>query len=195
VAYTVHPVQAVAWSWIVAGSSADLALTATGVAHRRRATGKDDALSGTLYSVKGDEDASEGRQPAHASEQDKSSPVSGISEFLGRVFEQLSLASWLPATMLVGNAVLLLQLHSNESLDVVAAVKDLTKGGFGLLVVLLFALILASIVTQAFELELIRALEGYFDWSRGPLPKLVKYRIRRHTRKLASLEDRGNEAR
>jgi hypothetical protein len=114
--------------------------------------------------------------------------VSGLSHLAGRVLEQLSLASWLPAAMLVGNLAVLIQLHAQDSTQVGDALTTLTKSALGAVITLAFALVLAAIVTQAFEFELIRLLEGYVASVRGPVPRLVGRRIRRHTRKRQDLD-------
>jgi hypothetical protein len=114
---------------------------------------------------------------------EKKSPGEGLSAFLGRILDQLSLSSWLPAAMLVGNATLLLKLSSQSKLNPGQAVTELTKNTLGLLVVLTFALVLVTIVTQAFEFEVIRLLEGYFDSAFRPVQLPAALRIRRHARK------------
>lgn len=111
----------------------------------------------------------------------------GISQVLGRVFEQLSLTSWFPAAVLVGNGAVLVQMRANRSLSLGSAIVELTAQPLGILVVLLFALIIATVVTQAFEYEMIQLLEGY-DWARGPGRYLMAARIRRHAAKRAKLE-------
>jgi hypothetical protein len=97
----------------------------------------------------------------------KSSPVQGVSAFLGRVLNQLSLSAWLPAAMLVGSLALLVQLHAQKNRNVDEAVTRLTNKPLGILILLLFAIVLATLVTQAFEFEVIRILEGY--WGSGPV--------------------------
>jgi hypothetical protein len=92
----------------------------------------------------------------------ESSPAEGISAFLGRLLDQLSLSAWLPAAMLVGSLSVLLQLHAQRNRDVAEAATKLVNKPLGLLVVLLFAIVLATMVTQAFEFEVIRLLEGYW---------------------------------
>ncbi len=64
--------------------------------------------------------------------------------------------------MLVGSLAVLLQLHAQPGRDVVKAVTRLASEPLGLLILLLFALVLATIITQAFEFEVIRLLEGYW---------------------------------
>jgi hypothetical protein len=93
---------------------------------------------------------------------DGSSPAEGISAFLGRLLDQLSLSAWLPAAMLVGSLSVLLQLHAQRNRNVAEAATKLVNKPLGLLVVLLFAVVLATMITQAFEFEVIRLLEGYW---------------------------------
>jgi hypothetical protein len=104
---------------------------------------------------------------------DDDSAVAGISSFLTRILDQLSLSSWLPAIMVICNLAVLMQLCSQKNLDVSAAVLRLTGKPLGILVVLVLGIIVASIATQAFEFESIRLLEGYWGsfrmlawWSR-----------------------------
>jgi hypothetical protein len=104
---------------------------------------------------------------------DKGSAAEGISAFLGRLLNQLSLSAWLPAAMLVGSLAVLLQLRAQQNRDVVKAVTSLANRPLGLLILLLFAIILATIVTQAFEFEVIRLLEGY--WGSSPVTTGVSH--------------------
>jgi hypothetical protein len=96
-----------------------------------------------------------------ASEQSSAGPNAdggsdGISGFLTRILDQLSLSSWLPAIMVICNLAVLLQLCSQKNLDISAAVLRLTGKPLGILVVLVLGIIVASIATQAFEFESIR---------------------------------------
>jgi hypothetical protein len=123
--------------------------------------------------------------------QDKSndgrSPAEGISAFLGRLLDQLSLSAWLPAAMLVGSLSVLLQLHAQRNRDVAEAATNLVNKPLGLLVVLLFAVVLATMVTQAFEFEVIRLLEGYWGnslFTRGILHLSVDRQQRKFYRLL-----------
>jgi hypothetical protein len=119
---------------------------------------------------------------------------SGISQFLGKVLNQLSVSSWLPAAMLVANVAVLVQLHSDRNLSITLALRKLTEKPLGVLIVLLFALLIATMITQAFEYEIIRVLEGYIDFTRGPLHWLVSVRIQRHAIKLEKLARRREAA-
>ena len=113
----------------------------------------------------------------------------GISQFLAQVLEQLSISSWFPAAMLVGNAAVLFQVHDQTDFSISAAVQDLIDQHWGALIVLLFALILTTIALQAFEFEVIRLLEGYVDVTRGPLPLLLGLRTSRHETKAKRFEE------
>ena len=66
------------------------------------------------------------------------------------------------------------------SVNLADAVKALSSNPLGLAVVLAFALVLASIITQAFEFEAIRLLEGYLDTEASLPQALIGLRIRRH---------------
>lgn len=118
----------------------------------------------------------------------------GVSEFLGRLFGQLSLTSWFPAAVLVGNGAVLLQMHADQSAALGPAVEALTDKPLGILIVVVFALVIATVVTQAFEFETIQLLEGY-GWLRGPGRLLMVVRIRRHAAKLDKLWRRHQRVR
>lgn len=85
----------------------------------------------------------------------------GISAFLGRVFDQLSITSWLPAVFFVGNAAVLLALQGSDRLVLTDAIQRLIELRWGALIVLLFAVIIVAMVIQAFEFENLRFWEGY----------------------------------
>jgi hypothetical protein len=116
-------------------------------------------------------------------------PGDSFSLFVTRILDQLSLSSWLPAITLICNLALILQLRSQHNFDVGRAITSLTAKPLGTLIVLLLSIILASIVTQAFEFEVIRLLEGYWGSIRL-LGGLSKLRTNRHVGRLARLEKR-----
>jgi len=124
---------------------------------------------------------------ADGSGQDGDSGSAGFSQFISNIFEQLSITSWLPAAMLIGNAAVLLQLRADHNYNVARAVRHLAGKPLGTLIILIFALILATIVTQAFEFEIIQLLEGYLDSARRPVQALMAIRVRRHSAKLLRL--------
>ncbi len=124
----------------------------------------------------------------------KYSEAPGLSQVLGTVLQQLSVSAWVPAAMLVGNVALLLQLSTEGSYNVAQAVKGLAGKPLGTVIILVFSLILATTVTQAFEFEVIRFLEGYFDSANRLIQVVMAARIRRHEGKQRRLEDKLREA-
>jgi hypothetical protein len=104
----------------------------------------------------------------------------GLSQVLGTVLQQLSVSAWVPSAMLVGNTAVLLQLRADGSYNVSNAVKELAGKPLGMVIILAFSLILATAVTQAFEFEVIRFLEGYFDSANSLVQAFMAVRIRRH---------------
>jgi hypothetical protein len=80
-------------------------------------------------------------------------PGESFSLFVTRILDQLSLSSWLPAITFICNLALILQLRSQHNFDVARAITSLTAKPLGTLIVLLFSIILASVVMQAFEFE------------------------------------------
>jgi hypothetical protein len=96
--------------------------------------------------------------------------------------------------MLVGNVALLLQLRADNSYNIAHAVKELASKPLGTVIILTFALILATAVTQAFEFEVIRFLEGYFDSPNSLVQAVMAARIRRHEGKQRKLERKLEEA-
>lgn len=87
----------------------------------------------------------------------------GVSAFIARVLEQLSPNSWLPAAFLVGNVAVLLTLKPKGwNLGLGTAINTLAGMNWGAIIVLLFALVIATIAIQAFEFELLRFFEGYW---------------------------------
>lgn len=134
-------------------------------------------------------DVSLGERSARSQKQADPVSVEGFSQFLAKVFDQLSLSSWLPAITLVLNAAVLVQLQSlEEGQSPGQAVAQLVAQGFGLLVVLVFAVVVTAIVAQAFEFEVIRILEGYVDSTLPIVRRLLDARIRAHLKKQGELE-------
>lgn len=133
------------------------------------------------------------RQDNAGEPQDKSN-AAGLSAFLGKVFGQLSLSAWLPAAMLVGNVAVLLQLHTDRNLNVASAIDNLVGKPLGIVIVVVFAVVLAAIVIQAFEFETIRLMEGYRDSSNGVFQALAAVRIQRYVSKRKKLEKKRDRA-
>ncbi len=61
---------------------------------------------------------------------------------------------------------LLLQLHAQHNMNLADAVQALASKPLGITVVLLFAVVLSAVITQAFSFEAIRLLEGYWGGNR-----------------------------
>ncbi|TDP96638.1 hypothetical protein [Labedaea rhizosphaerae] len=130
--------------------------------------------------------------PEQSPPKEEPKPPEGLSQFLGKVLDQLSLSAWLPAMMLVGCLAVLTQLRTQGNFDFGHAVVALTAKPLGILVVLFFALVLATMVSQAFAFTAIRWLEGYW---RGPLVKIGIYRllVRHKARQCLKLEKRSED--
>ncbi len=131
-------------------------------------------------------------EPGSKTAEKEQKPPESLSQFIGKVLDQLSLSAWMPATMLVGCGAVLLQLRSQGNFNVGAAVVALTAKPLGILVVLAFAVVMATLVSQAFSFSAIRFFEGYW---KGPLVWLGLYRlmVRRKAKKRANLADRLEE--
>ena len=95
----------------------------------------------------------------------------GISAFIARVLDQLTLSAWLPAALFTAAAAVLLQFRRQRSVNVLHAVGVLAADPVRVLVLMIPLLVLATVVTQAFSFEAIRTLEGY--WHRRGLPGMA----------------------
>lgn len=118
-----------------------------------------------------------------------------LSQFLARVLDQLSMSSWLPSAALVACLGLALAirrtLDAGDALDGPANVLARAFGriadiGLGGAVVAIGAVVVLTIVTQAFVFESIRVLEGYWGTSKF-MERIARARCRRHAARAASL--------
>lgn len=117
----------------------------------------------------------------------------GISAFIARVLDQLMLSAWLPAALLTASLAVLLQFRSAKSVNLLDAVRSLTSNPVRVLVLVVPALIIATVVTQAFSFEAIKTLEGY--WHRpGPSSWTRNLMIRRQVRKREAIGRRKQKA-
>ena len=108
-------------------------------------------------------------------------PPEKLSAFLARVLEQLSLSAWLPAAYLTVALAIFYRLGRQANLDVESSVVAITSDPVKLLVVTIPIVVLATLVTQSFSFEAIRALEGYWQrrWLLGWLHHgLVRLRVK-----------------
>lgn len=124
---------------------------------------------------------------SESEERGHSGAPAGVSEFLGSVLKQLSLTAWLPAAMLVGLGAVLAELYSQGTPSLAAALSDLTDSAVGVAIGLLFGVVLAAVVTQAFSFETIRALEGYWGLNAASR-RLLHWRTGVHRRRRARLQ-------
>jgi len=117
----------------------------------------------------------------------------GISVFIARVLDQLTLSAWLPAALFTAAVALLLQFRQQGSVNLLHAVRMLTADPVRVLVLMIPLLVIATIVTQAFSFEAIRTLEGY--WRRRGLGGCARtFMIRRHVRRKEAIARRRGRA-
>jgi hypothetical protein len=124
--------------------------------------------------------------PESGADSGKSSASDGVSAFIARVLDQLTLSAWLPAAFLTASAAILLQFRSAKSANVLNAVRDLAANPVQVLVIIIPVLVIATIVTQAFSFEAIRTLEGYWS-ARGPWSLARTLMIRWHVTRKRSI--------
>lgn len=113
----------------------------------------------------------------------------GVSAFVAKVLDQLSLSAWLPAALLSVSVPLLLQFRWQGSVDLRAALAAITENPIPVLLLAVPVLVLATLATQAFSFGAIRALEGY-GLRRWPLRWLRSLMIRWQVRRWRRLRDR-----
>jgi hypothetical protein len=125
---------------------------------------------------------------------DGSKPTESFSQFVGKVLDQLSLTAWMPAAMLVGAGALLLQLRAQQNTDIALAAQKLASKPIGIVIVVLFAVVLMAVITQAFSFEAIRLLEGYWGDTRVSA-LFLRSCVDRHRRRYQNLLDRRERQR
>jgi hypothetical protein len=106
----------------------------------------------------------------------------GLSAFIARVLDQLSLSAWFPAALFTVSLAILLQFRRQGSDNLAHAVRVLTADPVRVLVLVIPLLVIATVVTQAFSFEAIRTLEGY--WRRRGFASLartlmIRWQVRR----------------
>ena len=121
-----------------------------------------------------------------------------LSQFIARVLDQLSLSAWLPSAALVLLLVFVFQLGTaldadpapSGALDAIgAAFSAVNQSSLGAALLLVAAVVVLTMVTQAFSFEAIRALEGY--WGTNPMIERFAERRCQHHRKVRNaLEER-----
>jgi hypothetical protein len=118
-----------------------------------------------------------------------SAASSGVSAFIARVLDQLTLSAWLPAAFLTASVAVLLQFRSARSANMLNAVRELTANPVQVLVIIIPLLVVATVVTQAFSFEAIRALEGYWP-GRGLVSAARTLMIWRHVHRKKMITER-----
>jgi hypothetical protein len=125
-----------------------------------------------------------------------------LSQFVARVLDQLSLSAWLPSAALVLSLTFVFQLGAaldstdmksigpGEALS--AAVGALSRTSLGGALLLVAAVVVLTMLTQAFAFEAIRTLEGYWGTFRF-VEWIAKRRCSHFGRQLQDLEDRYDE--
>jgi hypothetical protein len=126
---------------------------------------------------------------AGKTDSDPSAVPSGVSAFVARVLDQLALSAWLPAAFLTTGIAVLLEFRSTKSASVPTAVEKLTAHSLQLLVLMIPLLVLATVVTQAFSFEAIRALEGYWR-RRGIVSLAYRFMVGQHVRRKNAIVER-----
>lgn len=111
-----------------------------------------------------------------------------LTQLIARILDQLSVSSWLPAVFVVAAAVVYGNIAVNEG-AIDEAFNSIAHIGGGSVALLLASVILTTVLTQAFEFEAIRTLEGY--WGSGWLSRAMGVLpLRRQLRRLSQLERR-----
>lgn len=131
--------------------------------------------------------------PGNEADSSASSSPDGVSAFIARVLDQLTLSAWLPAALLTASLAVLLQFRGARSVNVLKAVGALTANPIRLLVIMIPLLVIATVVTQAFSFEAIKTLEGYWR-RRGLASKARTLMIQWHMKKKKSVTRRLHDA-
>jgi hypothetical protein len=82
-----------------------------------------------------------------------------LTQLLARIFDQLSISSWLPSVFVVTAAVFYGNLAGNDG-SIEETFDSVAHMGAGPIALLVGAVVLTTVLTQAFEFEAIRVLEG-----------------------------------
>lgn len=136
----------------------------------RRASAEAYKLVGNLRSVESspESEPKKAAESESAAETKASEPLPGVSAFVARVLEQLSLSAWLPGAFLAVSLTVLVQLRSlGESASTSAFLDAIAANWQSILLSAIPVLILAVLIIQASSFAAIQFLEGY-GGARGP---------------------------
>jgi hypothetical protein len=116
-----------------------------------------------------------------------------LTAVLGKILDQLSLSAWMPGFALVAGVAFLSVCRHQESpkgeLQILSALEAPTHLSLGAVVALFGAVLIATLLAQAFEFEMIRLLEGYWP-DRRIAGALTRWGVNRQSRKLGALKKR-----
>lgn len=126
----------------------------------------------------------------------KEKPPQTLSQFVARVLDQLALSAWLPSAALVLLLDLVVQLGAvldakgtGPAGAIGRALSQMSATGIGGGVLLATAVVVLTVLTQAFTFEAIRILEGY--WGTARIVEWVAHRrTRAHRRRIEKLSQR-----
>lgn len=112
-----------------------------------------------------------------------------LSAFGARVLNQLSLSAWLPGAFFIVGTALLAWFREQKTTTMSGMGRYVEGNWIPILVLALPALVITTLLTQAFSFEAIRALEGYWH-RRGPASWWRTFCIWWQLRRKKSLTDR-----
>ena len=128
----------------------------------------------------------------------KPKPTETLSQFIARVLDQLSLSAWLPSAALVLAMDFIVQLSlvldakRTGPIDTIGGVLSrISATGVGGAVLLVVAIAVLTLLTQAFSFEAIRLLEGYWGTAKA-VEWVAKHRVRRHADRRRKLYEHRN---
>jgi hypothetical protein len=124
--------------------------------------------------------------------------VKSLSEFVARVFDQLSLSSWLPSGVLVVWTAFIYEVDRAHSKGISGAMSSIAHWGGETVIFFGIAIVLVGTMLQAFEFPVVRWLEGYWFSRVGrgiaaPCIAMRRFRLSRHKQKAQQLETRARE--
>ncbi|MEV1130510.1 hypothetical protein [Agromyces sp. NPDC049794] len=100
-----------------------------------------------------------------------------VSGFVARVLNQLSISAWLPGAFLIASLISLGWFWKSGEVSFSGIGSFIQVNWIPVLILALPALVIATLLTQAFSFEAIRALEGYWG-HHGPASVLRSLGIR-----------------
>ena len=116
-----------------------------------------------------------------------------LSELIARILDQLSVTAWLPSATLVAATALIVTTAQDDA-NVAIGLGSVADIGFAQLSLLVGAVVIATVITQAFEFGAVQLLEGY--WGVGTIRRRIARAGMKHfERKRRSLDGRLRRAR